>query len=208
MHPLSLSYAPVDALATGLATAVAWSGGGYALAAKTTPDSLSHIITIGGKAATNHSGKTFTITGTDPDGRPQSEAIAGPNGVATVASTLYFRTVTSITVSATTGADTFDIGYTAAAVSPTIPVDWRANQFQVAVAVVITGTINVTVQHTFDGLHDEYVSSPTWFPNSGITSKTASTDGNYAYPITATRLLVNSVTAGATVAFKIVQNPQ
>lgn len=205
MHPINFSFTPEAADALGFADDVAYSGGGYALTATTPNDSLAHIVTILGNAATNHSGKTFTITGTDADGVAQSEAIAGPNGVATVSSTKYFKTVTSVTVSATTGADTFDIGWTAVAVSATFPLNWRERDFQVSLGLIITGTINVTVQHTLDALHAEYVASPSWFPHSSLVSKTASADGNYAFPVTATRLLINSVTAGATVGFRIVQ---
>ena len=206
MHPISLSYTPAALAAAGLADNVAESGGGYALSSAAPGDGLAHIITILGNASTNHSGKVFTITGADADGVAQVENIAGPNGVATVATTKYFSSITSITVSSSTGADTFDLGWTDAAVSPTFPLNWKMSQFQVALGLVLTGTINVTVQHTFDGLHGEYVLVPSWFPHSSLIAKTASADGNYAYPVTATRLLVNSASSGATVAFKIVQN--
>lgn len=205
MHPIVFAFTPAATSANGLANDIAYSGGGYALTATTPADSLAHIITILGNAATNHSGKTFTITGTDANGVAQSEGITGPNGVATVSSTLYFKTVTSVTVSATTGADTFDIGWTAVAVSSTYPLNWRQRNFMVSLGLVITGTISVTVQHTLDGLHGEYVASPSWFPHSSLVTKTASADGNYAFPVVATCLLINSVTAGATVGFRVVQ---
>lgn len=207
MHPINFSYTPAATNATGLASGVAYAGGGYALTATTPADRLAHIVTITGIAATNHSGKTFTITGTSADGVAQSEGIAGPNGAVVVSSTLYYKTVTSITVSATTGADTFNLGWTAVAIGATFPLNWRdLNNFQVSLGLIITGTINVTVQHTLDGLHGEYVASPAWFPHSTLVAKTASADGNYAFPVTATRLLINSVTASATVDFKVVQN--
>lgn len=205
MHPIRFSYTPAALNASGLAAAVAESGGGYALSATTPADSLAHLITVTGIAATDHSGKTFTITGTDANDVAQSEAIAGPNGAVAVSSTLYFKTVTSVTVSATTGADTFNIGWTGVAVGPTYPLNWRDANYQVALGVIITGTVNVTVQHTMDGLHGEYVASPGWFPHSWLAAISASADGNYDFPAVATRLLINSVTAGATVAFVITQ---
>ena len=207
MHPINFSYAPAAANATGLAAGVAYAGGGYVLAATTPADRLAHIVTITGLAATDHSLKTFTIRGTNADGVAQSEGIAGPNGAVVVSSTLYYKTVTSITVSATTGADTFNLGWTAVAVSLTFPLNWRdLNNFQASLGLVIAGTISVTVQHTLDGLHGEYVATPAWFPHATLVTKTASADGNYAFPVTATRLLINSVTGGATVDFKVVQN--
>ena len=54
-------------------------------------------ITAGG----NESGRTFTVTGTDYLGSAQVEAITGPNN-ATVSTTKYFNTVTSVTVSTPT----------------------------------------------------------------------------------------------------------
>lgn len=205
MHPIRFQFTPAALSANGLANDVAYSGGGYALTATTPGDGLAHIISILGNAATNHSGKTFTITGTDANGVAQSEGIAGPNGIATVSTTLYFKTVTSVTVSATTGADTFDIGWTGVAIMPTYPINWRQRNYQVSLALIITGTIDVTVQHTFDALHGEYVATPTWFPHSSLVNKSANADGNYAFPVTGTRLLVNSVTAGATVGFDVIQ---
>jgi hypothetical protein len=53
------------------------------------------LITI--TSASDDSGRTFTVTGTDVNGNAQTETIAGP---ATTVSTgtLYFRTVTQVTV--------------------------------------------------------------------------------------------------------------
>lgn len=208
MHPYRISFTPADTSATGFASAVAYVAPGLAVTATASTDGLCHLVTIGGLAATNHSGKTFTVVGTDSGGRPQSEGIAGPNGIATVTTTKYFQTVTSITVSATTGADTFNVGWAVGAVSPIFPLNWRQQNYQTSLGVVITGTISVTVQHCLDGLHGEYVAvgSETWWPHSTLTAKTASADGNYAFPVTATRLLINSLTAGATVTFIVTQS--
>jgi len=182
-----------------------FNGGGYALTATSAADSLAHIITITGNAATNHSAKTFTITGTDADGIAQTEAIAGPNGAVAVSSTKYFKTVTAVTVSATTGADTFDIGWTGVSVSAAYVMDWQQNAFQASLGLAITGTISVTVQHCFENVMSASPSTRTWWPHSSLVTKTASADGNYAFPVSATRLLINSVTAGATVNLFILQ---
>lgn len=208
MEPYRVTYTPAATSANGLAAAVAYAGGGYALSATTMADGLAHIVGITGIAATNHSGKTFTVTGTGPDGESISEGIAGPNGAVLVSTTKYFKTVTSITVSSTTGADTFNLGWTAVAVSPLYVMNWRQQNFQTSLAMVVTGTINVTTQQCYDGLHGEYVTayaSLTWFPHASLTGKTANTDANTLSPITAVRLLVNSVTAGGTVALLVVQ---
>jgi len=54
----------------------------------------ARLITIA--SASDDSGRTFTITGTDVNGNAQTETIAGP--ATTVTGTLYFRTVTQVTV--------------------------------------------------------------------------------------------------------------
>lgn len=52
------------------------------------------LITIA--SASDDSGRTFTITGTDVNGDTQSEVIAGP--ATTVTGTKYFKTVTTVNV--------------------------------------------------------------------------------------------------------------
>lgn len=82
------------------------------------------------------------------------------------------------------------------AASAPIPLDWRQVPFNVSLACVVpSGTLTFKVQHTFDNLLDPTV-TPTWFDHSTITGKNASTDGNYAFPVTAVRLNVTSYTSG------------
>ena len=71
-------------------------------------------------------------------------------------------------------------------------VDPSKNPFAVSIAVVATATINYTVQHTFD----PFSAITTWFDHETLLSQTASADGNYAFPVTAVRLKVNSVSGG------------
>lgn len=54
----------------------------------------ARLITIA--SAADDSARTFTVTGTDVNGVAQTETIAGP--ATTVTGTLYFRTVTQVTV--------------------------------------------------------------------------------------------------------------
>ena len=54
----------------------------------------ARLITIA--SASDDSGRTFTVTGTDVNGNVQTETMAGP--ATTVTGTLYFRTVTQVTV--------------------------------------------------------------------------------------------------------------
>lgn len=187
-----ITYQSYDAAALdadGIANDVAYSGGGYALTADGADDDLGHLITILGNAATNHSGKTFTITGTDADDKPLTEELAGPNGNVTVTSTKYFKTVTSVTVSATTGADTFDIGWTAAAVGATIFPDYKRNPtINVGIfCAVPSGTPGYGVQYTGD-----YTATPLWLAHATIASKTATFAGAITTPVLAFRLIFSA----------------
>ena len=55
----------------------------------------ARFVTI--TSAGSDDGRTFTVTGTDVTGAAQTETIAGPD-TATVTGTLYFRTVTTVSV--------------------------------------------------------------------------------------------------------------
>lgn len=212
MHPIKFSYTPAELDADGIALAgtagtagvafvlrAAFIAGGYLIG-----DGLAHTITIAPSGSVTGN---YTITGTNADGVAQTETLA-TNTVNTVTSTLYWRTVTSILAPSGIGAETVTIGWTGVAVGPTFPLNWRQTNFQVSLGLALTGTINVTVQHTFDDLHGGYATpftSWTWWPHATLVTKTSSADGNYAFPVTATRLLINSVSAGATVAFFVDQ---
>lgn len=86
---------------------------------------------------------------------------------------------------------------TGVANSAAIPMDYVQAPFAVGVGCVISATATYTVQHTFDDVQDATV-TPTWFSNSGITAKTANTDGNYAFPVRAVRLNVSASTGTVT----------
>lgn len=201
------TYTPQDDNLTGFASNV--TGATWTLSATTPNDSLAHLVTIRNDAATDHSGKTALLTGTDADGRAQTETMALPAGTATTTSTKYFKTLTSIVPSATIGGDTMDIGWKDTCITPMYPVNWRQGPpFSISVGVDISGTINYDVQHRFDNIWGSATTGQGdsgWFDHSSIAAKTADADGNYAYPITAARVLVNSLTAGATFTWYIIQ---
>jgi hypothetical protein len=68
--------------------------------------------------------------------------------------------------------------------SATTPLDYVQAPFAVGFGVVVTGSVNFTVQHTFDGTN--------WFDHSSVAAKTANTDGNYAFPVLQVRLKQSS----------------
>lgn len=182
MRRFQLSGVSVALSATGFASNV--TGATWALSATTVSDGLAHLVTIHGDAATNHSGKTALLTGTDANGNPQTETIAAlPNGVATVTSLKYFLSLASVVPSATIGADTMDIGYAADAVTPYYrSPNSNLSAFNIGFGcTVVSGTPTYSVQHTYD--------ETTWINHSVVAAKTVSADGGYTSPIAALRLL-------------------
>ena len=63
------------------------------------PTEVGLFVTVTGDGGTDLRSTNFTITGTNALGISASEVLAGPNGAATVTSTLKYNTVTQIAVS-------------------------------------------------------------------------------------------------------------
>lgn len=84
--------------------------------------------------------------------------------------------------------------------STPLVMNTNATPFNVGFGVIVTGIVNYTVQHTFD---DPATGFSTWFPHPTIASLTANADGNYAFPVTGIKVLVNS--GAGTAQLKLVQ---
>lgn len=84
--------------------------------------------------------------------------------------------------------------------SPALVMNTNISPFNVGFGVEVDGTVDYTVQHTFD---DPAVGFSTWFSHPTIAGETANQDGNYAFPVTGIKLLVNSGDGSATL--KVVQ---
>ena len=203
MRPKQIDFDPADANLTGFASNV--TGATFVLTSTAATDGLAHQVSIRNDSATDHSGKTVTLVGTDPDGRAQTEVVTGPAGSATVESTKYFRTLTSATPSATIGADTFDIGWVDEFASQSIPLDWRS-QTPATIQVAVTGTINFDVEGTLQDVQTSYAapfdvadqSDLEWFNDANFTAKTASLTDDLTLPgYRAIRVVVNSYSSGA-----------
>jgi hypothetical protein len=148
-------------------------------------------------------GINFTIVGTDPDGHDITETIAGPASASTVTSTKFFKTITTIQPSATMGALTLAVGIAVTAITPTIPL--TNSVASAGMTVVVTGTVNYTMYETFSNVYVHSVNSAST-PITALTSKTANTSGNASVSATGVLLLINSVTATATVTIWLNQN--
>jgi hypothetical protein len=155
-------------------------------------------------SAADLSAINFTVTGTPP-GNPRktiSVTVAGPN--ATTKNVNYFGTVTDITASAAFNPNQVSAGWTNVGVSPAWVCDVRQAPFALGFGCVIqTGTPTLSVQHTFSTMFEPYGNiDPTtweWFTNAAINGLAVSTDGNYAFPVSAVRMVVNGT---GTVTFK------
>lgn len=86
---------------------------------------------------------------------------------------------------------------TGAGSSSVAPVDTYRNPFNIGLGVVVSGTVNYTIQHTFDDVFNSAV-TPVWFSHPTLTGQTTNQDGNYAFPVRAIKILVNSGAGTAT----------
>ena len=78
--------------------------------------------------------------------------------------------------------------------SASIPLDTYENPFNVGIGVVVSGTVNYTIQHTFD----DPAGSPVFFSHPTLAALAANADGNSAFPVRAIKILVNSGAGTAT----------
>lgn len=84
--------------------------------------------------------------------------------------------------------------------SSALVMNTNISPFAVGFAVIVDGTANYTVQHTFD---DPAVGFTTWFPHPTVAAQGSNQDGNYAFPVTGIRVTVNS--GGGTATLKLIQ---
>jgi hypothetical protein len=84
--------------------------------------------------------------------------------------------------------------------SAVVPMDAYISPFNVGIGVVVTGTVDYTVQHTFDNVLAKGYSaaSGNWFNHPTLLNQTANADGNYAFPVTGIRITLNSGTGTVT----------
>lgn len=192
MRPYTITYTPADDSINGLATATnSASGVAFTQVATSAADNLAHliIITPSGSVSGN-----FTISGTDANGKIQTEVLA-TNTTSAVTSVKYYLTVTSVLAPSGIGAATVQIGWTDDIISLTYPISW-CSAYAANIYVDISGTISFDIQQTFDNVLAGV--TPSWVSIAALAAKTADTYGNAAIGATAIRILFNSLTAGAT----------
>lgn len=84
-------------------------------------------------------------------------------------------------------------------VGPVIPIDQYTAPTNIALGVVVTGTVNYTVQHTYDNVFAANFNPGTavWFNHPTLAAQTANADSNYAFPPRGVRIIRNSGTGSA-----------
>lgn len=205
MRPKEYDVDVADASLTGFASNV--TGATFTLTATAPTDGLAHQVSIRNDSATDHTGKTITLVGTDANGAALTEAVTGPDNAATVESAGYFKTLTSATPSATIGADTFDIGWVDEVSTQAIPINWRSES-AATINVDVAGTIDFTVQETFDDIQALGLQGVQWLAITALSAKTADTTSKSTVGATAIRLIVNSYSSGAELQMNVVQPSQ
>jgi hypothetical protein len=201
MKAKNWNFTPANANLTGFASNMTGAGP-WTMTTTTSGDSLAHQASCRNDTATDHSAKSLTFTGTDPDGRTQTETINAPGVSATVETAKYWKTLTTVTISATINADTFDFGWVDEFASNTIVLNWRKS-LPASIEVDLTGTINFDIETTF---RNPWASTNTdseslgWLNDANWTAKSADLLDDLALAGTrAMRFVCNSYTDGVIV---------
>jgi hypothetical protein len=164
---------------------------------------MDYARRIGILSSGTDTGITFTIVGTDADGKAVTEVVTGADAD-TAESDAYFLTVSSITASGAAAANV-TIGTVDEFVTNTIPVNHYASDPPTVAVAAISGTIDVTVEETYSEMEgdDTFVFLP---GPASLTSITSDASGDMDNHITGIRLVCNSYTTGATLTMIINQN--
>lgn len=154
--------------------------------------------------AADETGHTFVVYGyrsTTQQSVPISESVAG-TGIGTVATVADFGQVTRVSISAAaTGA--IKVGTNGVGSTNWHAVDTDLDPSQLSVAVDVTGTVNYTVQYTYDDIMGQYSpSSGSWadaavtkiWDDAVLAAATADGETTYTNPISAWRVTINSGT--------------
>jgi len=155
---------------------------------------MDYARQIGILSSGNDTGITFTVTGTDGDGRALSEVVTGASAT-TAESAGYFKTVTSIVTSGAAAANV-TIGTVDEAVSNTYPLNHHASTGAL-ISAVVTGTIDYTIEERFDDIQISTGLQSGWTDITAFADKTATVTSTATRGATAFRIVINSHSSGA-----------
>lgn len=204
-YPSVTTYAPAAASATAYASNV--SGAAFTLANTSAGDGLARQVLFTNDTGNTKVGINMVLVGTDADGQPQTETLAGPAASTTTVSVKFYKTLTSVTPASTFGADTMDIGTNGVWYSPTLPLNAR-NAAVANIQAALTGTSTFTVSQIYDDVLSGTATpaqSAAWTAITALTTKSATTVGAASAGATAVRLSSASYSTGAVLTVSIAQ---
>ena len=157
----------------------------------------------------NESANTFTITGTDGNGAPIIEVLAGANATAFY-SAMDYKTVTQIVPTNTT-AGAITVGTTTIASSNWVRFD-EYSTFPTAMQITVTGTVNYTVQQTLQDSNNPFNmwNTPglmpyqlTWINSAdpAVVASSVSAQSSYTYAPIFAKVTLNSGTGSVSAVF-------
>ena len=91
---------------------------------------------------------------------------------------------------------------------PTYVPDTAVRPFNLGIGCVVNSTnVAYSVQHSFDytGSSTFISTAATWFNNINITAATTNADTNYAFPVSAIRIVSTAGSSAGTVQMTIIQ---
>ena len=211
MRPTKIDFDPANAYADGLAAANDSSGTSLTLDGAltsggtfTSADGLGRKLDITDTATIDQSGATFTITGTDANGKALVESLLGPGSGATVTTTGYFYTVTSVAIASGAGSGAVNMGTNDEVASKVIPVNWKEPEGCTTAIMGASGTFVADISETFDSiLADGSVGANFWDKHAD-----KSADGAFTMTPRATgvRVHTDSYTNGAELQFHVLSS--
>ncbi len=162
----------------------------------------------------NDTSVNFTIAGTDINGDPITEVLAGASGGAAT-SLLSYLTITSVRASAAL-AGTVKLGSSAVADSAWVYFDRLSATAPIAIQVEGSGTVNWTVRQTLNdpSIISNQLPTPTYIwspagvvwvnhPDTALVASAVTTgvQGNYAYAPAMAKIVLNSGTGSVRATF-------
>jgi uncharacterized membrane protein len=162
-------------------------------------DGVGHKITISNATATDYSALSAVIVGKDQDGVQILEIVSLPGPNSGIETQFYYKNLTSVIPSASTG--NLTIGFGNKTASQTFGIEWRGGVG--FAAVVVSGTVNYTFQYSPDKVLDPATLRPyNWLQDAGPlnNNSTSASDVIEAQPF-AVRITTNSYSTGAAIQF-------
>lgn len=151
-------------------------------------------------AAGNESAKTFVVTGTGVNGETFSETVTGPNAT-TATTTNYFKTVTSVTISAD-AAGALTVGMTNTASSSWVRFDDFAPS-NISIQCNVSGSATYTLQSTLNDPDDPISPTPrasmVWVNTSdtNVVAASSTQQSNFLFAPKFARVVLTTTSTGS-----------